>query len=142
MIFKITQNFSSAHFYHQPQWSEEKNQAEFGKCFTTYGHGHDYTVEIEFELQEQNQAKKEIEMQLLELSRELVETLDHQHLNFVIPEFQIQIPTTENISLWIWKKMEAKLKHQVPAAKIRYLRLFENPEIWVELSEPASGLSS
>lgn len=34
----------------------------------------------------------------------VLETLDHQHLN----EF-IENPTVENIVLWIWKRLEAKL---------------------------------
>ncbi|MDX9731554.1 MAG: hypothetical protein RBT63_07270 [Bdellovibrionales bacterium] len=41
-----SREFSTAHLYHQPSWSEEKNRAEFGACFSQYGHGHNYRLEV------------------------------------------------------------------------------------------------
>jgi len=35
---------------------------------------------------------------------------DHRHLNLEVPEFQKMIPTTENIAIAIWRRLEAGLK--------------------------------
>ncbi len=128
MIFQIEKYFSAAHFYQQTQWSREKNLSVFGKCFTEFGHGHDYRLEIEFML------SAEIDqVQIAKVCDEVCGQLDHQHLNFMISEFKTLIPTTENISLWLWKKIKWQIKAKSSTAQIRKLRLFENPEIWVEL---------
>lgn len=128
MIFKVRKSFSCAHFYKQPQWSEDRNRSEFGKCFTDYGHGHDYTLEIEFECSDPQSALPTI--------GEIVEKLDHQHLNFVIPEFSRKIPTTENLALYIFDETLKKWNSLNPAPRLKNLRLFETPEIWVELPGP------
>lgn len=123
--FRLRQHFSAAHFYHQTKWSEEKNRAEFGKCFTEFGHGHDYVCEIEFSGDE-----------LIAKSAftKIMTQLDHQHMNFVIPEFKSKIPTTENMALYIQEKVSLELHKQKAESQILSLRLFETPDIWVELT--------
>lgn len=122
---KYRQHFSAAHFYHQPAWSADRNQTEFGKCFTEYGHGHDYVCEIEFS-NDDGSAEKAF--------RQVVESLDHQHLNFVIPEFKTLIPTTENLALYIQRQILLTLQKKKAESQLVSLRLFETPDIWVELS--------
>ncbi len=45
-------------------------------------------------------------------------SFDHRHLNKEVPEFATQIPTTENIAIAIWHRLEPKLTgakmHRVP----------------------------
>lgn len=123
MTYTLQRSFSCAHFYHQTQWSEQKNRAEFGLCFTEFGHGHDYTLEIEFKTQDLNQARTDF--------NNLLNRLDHQHLNFIIPEFKVEIPTTENLSLYLKSNLE-NLFHKHHSQLLR-LKLSETPEIWTEV---------
>lgn len=125
MSYKFQRSFSSAHFYKQAQWSPEKNQEEFGKCFTEFGHGHDYVLEIE--IQGDNP------IALSTCVQKVLDQLDHQHLNFVIPEFQKKIPTTENISLHLQNEIQKEFLRAQIKAQILSLKLSENSEIWVEL---------
>lgn len=125
MRFKIQKTFSSAHFYHQPQWTEEQNRAQFGKCFTIYGHGHDYTLDLEF------QDGSPLKVQAL--VEELIQRLDHQHLNFTIADFKSAIPTTENIALYIQREILKLSARDKTPIQLLSLKLQENPEIWVEL---------
>ena len=37
---------SAAHRLHTELFSDEKNEAVYGKCNNPYGHGHNYTVEV------------------------------------------------------------------------------------------------
>lgn len=125
MTYKFQRSFSSAHFYKQAQWSVEKNQQEFGKCFTEYGHGHDYALEIEI--------RGDNPIALSVCVQRVLDQLDHQHLNFVIPEFKTQIPTTENISLFLQTEIQKEFQKSQLKAEILSLKLSENSEIWVEL---------
>lgn len=118
----VTADFSSAHFYAQPAWSEEKNRAEFGRCFTRYGHGHNYRAQATF----LNSAAADAFAKSL---GEVTRVLDHEHLNFVIPEFATLVPTTENIALWIWDR----LKQGARGPSLRKLKLFETDDLWVEI---------
>lgn len=127
MILYLKKTFCSAHFYTQQNWSEEKNLEVFGRCHTTYGHGHNYTVEVGFQT----------EPSLIYSDRQayggilnaLVHRLDHEHLNFVIPEFKNKVPTTENITLYFLDK----LKEVLPAEKIYSVKLNEMEDLWTEI---------
>jgi 6-pyruvoyltetrahydropterin/6-carboxytetrahydropterin synthase len=127
MILTLQSSFSSAHFYNQPAWSKEQNEKTFGACYTKYGHGHNYTLQVSFKtsVETYNQDQKQYQI----LLQGLAQALDHEHLNFVIPEFKTQIPTTENIAQYFFNKLTA----QVPASSIRSLRLYEMENLWTEI---------
>lgn len=128
MTLRISTQWSSAHFYKQPAWSTDKNQSVFGKCYSEFGHGHDYKLEAEFEiLNEQTQAL------LTQILKDLHETLDHHHLNFVIPEFKTKIPTTENLAQFCSDFILNKTKSQNISAELKLVRLFEKPDLWSEI---------
>lgn len=109
--------FSCAHLYHQPSWDEAQNQRTFGKCFSDHGHGHDYELWIETPLAGASFEK------LREAGAELREHLDHKHLNFTIPEFKTQVPTTENLALYCREFLTKKMGEPVSLK----LTLFECP---------------
>ncbi|GIL18861.1 MAG: hypothetical protein BroJett040_26120 [Oligoflexia bacterium] len=123
MIKGLETSFSCAHFYNQPAWAIDKNKATFGKCYSQYGHGHDYRLQIEF-IEAEN-TKSEVQ-KILNL---LKEELDHKHLNFDISHFQKTIPTTENIALYCRKR----ILYLAPHIEIKLIRLYERPDLWVEL---------
>lgn len=120
----VTSRFSSAHFYAQPAWDAERNAREFGRCYTPHGHGHNYRVEATYEQPEAPLAS------LAENLNAVTRILDHEHLNFVIPEFKTTIPTTENIALYLWKKLLEKN----PISRLVHLRLYEMDDLWVEVT--------
>ena len=129
-ILVLHSNFSSAHFYKNDDFSNAENKKNFGRCYTQYGHGHNYSLEVGFSLklslsdQELVQQKTNLE----QILQKLTNPLDHEHLNFVIPEFKKTIPTTENILLYFEKKMtESGLK-----TKLGYIKLFESENLWSE----------
>ncbi|QDK37776.1 6-carboxytetrahydropterin synthase [Bdellovibrio sp. NC01] len=127
MILTLKQNFSSAHLYYQPQWSDEENLKHFGRCFTEHGHGHNYTLEVGFHIADEDlQVKGE---QYKALLQNLCNKLDHEHLNFVIPEFKTTIPTTENIALYFLKKLKETLSEK----DLHHIRLYEMKDLWTEI---------
>jgi len=62
------------------------------------------------------------------LNREVLDVFDHRHLNKEVPEFAKQIPTTENIAIAIWRRLEPKLE----GAKMHRVRVYETPDLFVD----------
>jgi len=127
MTMTLQSTFSSAHLYHQPAWSEEKNREAFGRCFTEHGHGHNYRLEVNFYVTASEWEIKKDEYFTLIFG--LTDRLDHQHLNFDIAEFRDVIPTTENMALYFLNE----LKKSVSESAIHSLRLYELDNLWTEI---------
>ena len=62
------------------------------------------------------------------MHREVLDVMDHRMLNKEVPEFATQIPTTENLAIAIWKRLEGKLK----VAKLHRVRLYETTDLFVD----------
>ena len=124
--------FSAAHRYHRPEWSDERNREIFGPCANPHGHGHDYLLEVTVEGEVDPETGFSVDLGALDalLREQVTAPLDHQHLNFAVPEFApgAQIPTTENILLLLWSRLHGRV---APARLVR-LRLHENRDFYVD----------
>jgi len=122
--------FSASHFYHNPQWSEEQNRRAFGKCANLNGHGHNYTLEVTVKGEIDPVTGFVVDLKELKniLNREVVEAMDHRHLNKEVPEFATRIPTSENIAVAIWQRLDQRLN----VAKLHRVRLYELPDLFVD----------
>ena len=122
--------FSAAHYYHNPEFSELENQRIFGKCNNRNGHGHNYTLEVTVKGEIDPQTGFVIDLKELKdvLNREVMEAFDHRHLNHEVPEFANQIPTSENIAVAIWNRVTAKLH----VAQLHRVRVYETPDLFVD----------
>lgn len=129
-ILVVSSNFSSAHLYKNDDMTVAENKKAFGRCYTDHGHGHNYKLEAGFlispELNDHDVLKTKDALDQSVIS--LTTVLDHEHLNFVIPEFKKTVPTTENILLYFEKKILAlKLKN-----KLAFIKLFEMENLYSE----------
>jgi len=122
--------FSASHLYHNPNLTAEENRRIFGKCNNPNGHGHNYTLEVTVKGEVDSKSGFVIDLKELKeiLNREVLETLDHRHLNREVAEFASVIPTTENIAIWIWRRLEKQLK----PARLHRVRLFEQHDLFVD----------
>lgn len=122
--------FSASHYYHNPDLSPEENQRLFGKCNNLNGHGHNYTLEVTVEGEVDAKTGFVLDLKQLKevLNREVLDVFDHRHLNKEVPEFVNQIPTTENIAIAIWRRLEPKLN----GAKMHRVRVYETPDLFVD----------
>ena len=141
-----TIEFSMAHFYRQDVMSEAQNRAAFGACFTPYGHGHNYCLEISIEGVPDFATRLLVERSFLDHHlKKAVETLDHHHANFDVPEFQPRfdgrptlIPTTENLCLYLVSRLKRQLLSYA-RFKLVGVKLFEMADLWVEWTEQDLG---
>jgi len=122
--------FSASHHYHNPDLSAAENQRIFGKCNNPNGHGHNYTLEVTVKGSVDAQTGFVVDLKQLKeiMKREVVDALDHRYLNKEVPEFADQIPTTENIAIAVWKRLQGKLN----VAKLHRVRIYETPDLWAD----------
>ena len=122
--------FSASHYYWNNAWSEEENRRAFGKCANRNGHGHNYTLEVTVSGEIDPVSGFVVDLKDLKavLEREVVSVYDHRHLNLEVPEFKSANPTTENIAIAIWKRLDGK----IPGAKLHRVRVYELPDLFAD----------
>lgn len=104
-------NFNAAHRLYRKDWSDEKNDAVFGKCNNPNFHGHNYIMEVWIEGDIDPETGYVIDLKILKdiIKEEIVERFDHRNLNLDCPEFENIIPTAENIILVSWNLLRSRL---------------------------------
>jgi 6-pyruvoyltetrahydropterin/6-carboxytetrahydropterin synthase len=122
--------FSASHYYWNDAWSAEENERVFGKCANKNGHGHNYTLEVTVAGEVDAASGFVVDLKQLKdvMEREVVGVYDHRHLNKEVPEFARTIPTTENIAIAVWRRLDGK----TPGAKLHRVRVYEMPDLFAD----------
>ena len=125
--------FSASHFYWNDAWSAERNEKVFGKCANRNGHGHNYTLEVTVAGEPDAVTGFVVDLKWLKelMEREVLTAYDHRHLNLEVPEFAGVNPTTENIAIAVWKRLEPAVT-AAGAVRLTRIRIYETPEIFAE----------
>jgi 6-pyruvoyltetrahydropterin/6-carboxytetrahydropterin synthase len=127
--------FSAAHVYNNPKFSPEENRRIFGKCNNPHGHGHNYVLEVTIAGEPDLDTGMVLDLKVLKeiLLREIVERLDHRHLNLEVPELAGKIPTTENIAALIWNLLDPAIGRAcLDHGHLDRVRLYETPDLFVD----------
>jgi 6-pyruvoyltetrahydropterin/6-carboxytetrahydropterin synthase len=125
--------FSASHYYWNDAWTAEKNEEVFGRCARRNGHGHNYTLEVTVAGEPDPVTGFVVDLKWLKdvMEREVLSVYDHRHLNLEVPEFLNEIPTTENIAVATWQRLEPAIA-EAGGALLRRVRVYETPEIFAE----------
>jgi 6-pyruvoyltetrahydropterin/6-carboxytetrahydropterin synthase len=122
--------FSAAHRYWNPDWSDEKNLEVFGKCTNAFGHGHNYVLEVTIGGEVDPQTGMVINLvELKAIVGRVLEGFDHKHLNEDTEHFRDRQPTTENIVVVLWDLIGEVLPEEV---RLAHLRLYETPDVFAD----------
>lgn len=127
-ILTLQEKFSAGHLYKNDSFTDKENKKYFGRCYTEHGHGHNYKLEVSFAIQKNTEIIN-IKPYLQKEIHKLTDQLDHTHLNFDIPEFKKEIPTTENIAIYFEEKIK-KLKLKF---KLYRIRIYEADDLFSEI---------
>jgi 6-pyruvoyltetrahydropterin/6-carboxytetrahydropterin synthase len=124
--------FNAAHRLNNPNWSDEKNTAVFGKCNSPNYHGHNYTLETWVEGPIDPETGYVIDLSELKqiIKDEVEEPFDHRNFNLDVPEFANLNPTSENIAKVIYEKLKPRLNQ----FKL-VVRLYETENNFVEYTK-------
>jgi len=122
--------FAASHRYHNPELSDEENRRIFGKCNSPHGHGHNYTLEVTVAGEPDPVTGMVLDLRQLKelLEREVMQRMDHRHLNYEVPELAGKIPTCENIARVIWDLLEPKIQR----GRLHHIRLHESSDLFVD----------
>ena len=134
--------FSASHYYWNEAWSAAQNEQVFGRCSNRNGHGHNYTLEVTVAGEPDPVTGFVVDLKWLKdaMEREVLAAWDHRHLNLEAPEFAELIPTTENIAIAAWNRLEpavtAAANGDSRRARLSRVRVYETPEIFAEYRGP------
>jgi 6-pyruvoyltetrahydropterin/6-carboxytetrahydropterin synthase len=134
MIFLTRRaTFSASHYYWNDAWAAEKNEQVFGRCSNRNGHGHNYTLEVTVAGEADPVTGFVVDLKWLKdvMEREVLEAYDHRHLNLEVAEFARTNPTTENIAIAAWKRLQAPIA-AAGGARLSRVRVYETAEIFAE----------
>lgn len=124
------EHFNAAHRLYNPAWTDEQNDAVFGKCNNPSFHGHNYELIVKVTGVPDAATGYVIDLKVLSdlIKDEVLERFDHKNLNLDTEEFKQLNPTAENIAIVIYNL----LRPHIGADKDLQVRLYETPRNFVE----------
>lgn len=125
--------FSASHYYWNDAWTAEKNERVFGRCANRNGHGHNYTLEVTVAGEPDPVTGFVVDLKWLKdvIEQEVMAAYDHRHLNLEVPEFAAKIPTSENIAIEAFRRLQPAVD-AAGGARLSRVRVYETPEIFAE----------
>jgi 6-pyruvoyl-tetrahydropterin synthase len=57
--------------------------------------------------------------------------MDHRFLNYEVPPFEEVVPSTANVALEIWRRIEPQVSS--PSTRLSRVRLFETADLYVDV---------
>jgi 6-pyruvoyltetrahydropterin/6-carboxytetrahydropterin synthase len=131
-MFFVTRRevFSAAHRLYNPKFSDEENERIFGKCSNPNWHGHNYTLEVVVAGEINPDTGYVIDLKQLKeiIIKNIIDKVDHKNLNIDTDFMAGIIPTAENITLAIWKKLVDKIH----GGKLYSVKLYETENNYFE----------
>ncbi|MHA3787194.1 6-carboxytetrahydropterin synthase [Flavobacterium hauense] len=122
-------HFNAAHRLYRKDWSEEQNNAVFGKCNNANFHGHNYELIVSVTGEIDPQTGYVIDIKILKdiIVDEVEMPFDHKNLNLDVPDFADLNPTAENIAVVIWNRVRRRIDSAMDIEVV----LYETPRNFV-----------
>lgn len=123
-------HFSASHRLFNPAFSDTKNEAIFDKCNNVNGHGHNYRLEVTVKGMPDPETGYVIDLKVLAriIDEEIIDKVDHKHLNHDVDFLSGIIPTAENLAVAFWRLIEPR----IVSGQLFALKLFESDNNFVE----------
>jgi 6-pyruvoyltetrahydropterin/6-carboxytetrahydropterin synthase len=124
------EHFNAAHRLHNTKFSEEKNDAVFGKCNNLNFHGHNYELIVKIIGEPDAETGYVIDLKLLSdlIKEKVLKRFDHKNLNLDVEEFKMLNPTAENIAIVIYNILRPAIDKNLDMQ----IRLYETDRNFVE----------
>ena len=139
-MFHVTRRyqFAASHRLHAPQLGAEENRQLYGKCNNPFGHGHNYVVEVGARGPVDPVTGRAVDTEALDalVERQVLEAFDHRNLNTEVAAFRSLVPTSENLGLEIFRRLEENWSRVFPGEwpKLEKVRIAETPRNIFEVS--------
>ena len=118
-------HFNASHRLHTDQLSIQQNENLYGRCNNFYGHGHNYELEVTVRGEPDPVTGMVVDLKVLKdiIKQEILDKVDHRHLNHDVEFFQRVVPTSENMVVTFWNLLKDKL----PSGELYKIKLAETP---------------
>jgi 6-pyruvoyltetrahydropterin/6-carboxytetrahydropterin synthase len=127
---------------HTPQLGEEENRRLYGKCNNPYGHGHNYVVDVTVRGPVDARSGRVVDPARLDqlVWDQVIGPFDRRNLNVEVARFQDTVPTSENLGLEIWRRLEEKWASVFPEQGVRLagVRIAETPRNIFQVTDDES----
>jgi len=125
------EHFNAAHKLVNPTWSEQQNEAVFGKCANKNWHGHNYDLFVTVKGTVNPDTGFVVNLKELStlIRRDVTDVLDHKNLNLDVAGMPV-MPSTENVAMFIWNILADKIRQM--GATLHCIKLCETESNFVE----------
>ena len=99
--------FSAAHRLWSDALNEDENYAIYDKCANAYGHGHNYILEVTIHGRPDPRTGMALNLTAMKqiVHEQIIDWVDHKHLNHDVPWLEGVIPTTEMLVVKFWERL-------------------------------------
>jgi len=126
------ETFSASHRLYNAAWSDDQNEAVFGKCSNRFGHGHNFQLIVT--VKGEVNPETGFVMNLVDLKtimmHEIIDHVDHRNLNEDVPFLQGILPSTENLAIAFWARLAPAIAAK--GAQLHGIRIVETENNFVE----------
>ncbi|MCB9262054.1 MAG: 6-carboxytetrahydropterin synthase [Flavobacteriales bacterium] len=124
------EHFNAAHKLFNPHWSEEQNEAVYGKCANKNWHGHNFDLYVTIKGTPDPETGFILDLKKLRdiIQNSVIEQLDHKNINMDVPWMAGKLASIENIAIGIWEQLEP----QITGGKLHRIKLWETHNNYVE----------
>jgi 6-pyruvoyltetrahydropterin/6-carboxytetrahydropterin synthase len=132
MLVTRKAEFSASHVCAQASLTLEQNRELYGVAANPNGHGHNYVVEVTLEGDPDPVTGMVFDLKQLKeiVQKAVVEPMDHRFLNYEVSPFDKVVPTTENVAVEIWNRLQPAFHDS--RAHLHNVRLYETEDLYVD----------
>jgi 6-pyruvoyltetrahydropterin/6-carboxytetrahydropterin synthase len=132
MLITRRAEFSASHSCYNPNLSEEQNRSLYGERADSHGHGHNYVIEVSIDGDPDPVTGMIVDLKHVKdvIQQEVIDAMDHRHLNREVPPFDRITPTAENVVREVWRRLEPGLTFG--NARLSSIRLYETDDLYVD----------
>ncbi len=126
------ERFNAAHQMWNPNWSEAKNKATFGKCSNKNWHGHNYELFVTIKGEPNQETGYCVDLKEVSkiVNENVIDYLDHKNINLEVPFMKGVLASTENLTIAIWEQLEYRIAEL--GVELYKIRLCETENNFVE----------
>ena len=101
------EHFNAAHKLYNPSWTEEKNEAVFGKWANKNWHGHNFDLYVTVKGYPNEETGFIMDLKDLKkiIQKYVIDKLDHSNINMDVDFMAGKMATIENLAVGIWDQI-------------------------------------
>ncbi len=126
------ERFNAAHRLFRPEYTDEQNEAVFGKCSNPNWHGHNYVMYVTVQGTVNPETGFLVNLKWLgEVVRDrVIDKIDHKNMNLEVDFMKGKMASTENLAIAIWEELEPVIRNA--GAALYRVRIEETENNYVE----------